>query len=257
MKKVYHQIGIWFSVASALAFPDKKAIAAVSAPEPKISNVPDIRDDKPVYLERARELYGDATSFKFAGHRSHSSHRSHASHASHRSSSVPSVPKEEPVVPQEEPAEAVPSPSYIPKKRPALPPAILQDSQRLLNSRGKPDTNKGPSEEHVSAGLAASKRGNYDEAIGHYYQAIAKEPANFMAHNNLGVAYYKKGEIVGAKEHLMKSIEINPKYADAYYNMGVIHLDEGNTEGAIFNLGKSCELGLADACKKLNNIKKK
>lgn len=256
MKKIYNQIGIWFSLAAALAFPDEKAIAVVDAPEPKISNVPDIRDNKPVYLERARELYGDATSFKFAGHRSHSSHRSHASHASHRSSSAPSVPKEEPAVPQEEPAERVPSPSYIPK-RPASPPANPQDSQRLLNSRGKPDTSKGPSEEHVAAGLAASKRGNYDEAIGHYYQAIAKEPANFMAHNNLGVAYYKKGEKETAKEHVKKSIEINPNYADAYYNMGVIHLDEGNTEGARFNLGKSCELGLADACKKLNNIKKK
>ena len=62
---------------------------------------------------------------------------------------------------------------------------------------------------------------------------IGRNPACWMAHNNLGIVLSQKGEIDEAIAHYRKTLEMSPDFADADYNLGNALLQKGEIDAAI------------------------
>ena len=73
---------------------------------------------------------------------------------------------------------------------------------------------------HNSLGAALAGRGEVDEAIQHYRQALEINPRFAEAHANLGVALAGRGEVDEAIQHYRQALEINPRFAEPQYNLG-------------------------------------
>ncbi|MBI4916543.1 MAG: tetratricopeptide repeat protein [Acidobacteria bacterium] len=61
---------------------------------------------------------------------------------------------------------------------------------------------------------------------------IAKNPAAWLAHNNLGVALNAEGNARGAVEHFRTALRLRPGYAEAHNNLGVALAGLGELEAA-------------------------
>jgi Flp pilus assembly protein TadD len=95
--------------------------------------------------------------------------------------------------------------------------------------RLKPDG----AEAHNNLGAALSKKGQIDEAIGQYQEAIRLEPDHAGAHNNLGAALARKGQIDEAISQLQEAVRLKPDYAEAHYNLGTALDEKGQIDEAI------------------------
>ncbi|MCE5194298.1 MAG: tetratricopeptide repeat protein [Nitrospiraceae bacterium] len=61
------------------------------------------------------------------------------------------------------------------------------------------------------------QKNDFDEAEYNYAKAIAKEPGNADAHNNLAWLYYtKKEKLYEAEALALKAIELNPEKKEIY-----------------------------------------
>ena len=71
-------------------------------------------------------------------------------------------------------------------------------------------------------------RGNADEAIKHYSEALRINPDYAPAHNNLGNALEAQGRVGEAKKHYSHALRLRPNYAGAHYNLANVLTGEGN-----------------------------
>ncbi len=53
-----------------------------------------------------------------------------------------------------------------------------------------------------------------------FWHALAVTENNYIAHNNLGNALLKKGQIDEAISQYQEAIRMKPNYAEAHYNLG-------------------------------------
>jgi tetratricopeptide (TPR) repeat protein len=82
------------------------------------------------------------------------------------------------------------------------------------------------------AGLLA-ERGDSDEAIEHYRDAINIRPDYFEAHHNLGLELMSQGRTLEAMAHYNESIRIRPEQPEAHNTLGMLLLAAGETEDAV------------------------
>ncbi len=73
---------------------------------------------------------------------------------------------------------------------------------------------------HNNLGVALSRKGQWDEALACYREAIKVNPKNAVAHSNLGGALSRKGQWDEAIPFCRKAIELDPKYARAHFRLG-------------------------------------
>jgi len=100
---------------------------------------------------------------------------------------------------------------------------------------------------HKSLGDALDKKGQTDEAIGHFQEAIRLKPGYADAHNNLGNTLLKKGQADEAIGHFQEAIRLKPGYANAYNNFGNALLRKGQPGEAIRQYQEAIRLEPADA----------
>jgi hypothetical protein len=94
---------------------------------------------------------------------------------------------------------------------------------------------KGPAGEaatHLSDGLALAWRGEWDDAIAAFGQAIALKPKFAFAYLNRGLAYQREGDAARAAADLDLAIKYAPYAARGYYNRSVLRREQGNQRGA-------------------------
>jgi protein O-mannosyl-transferase len=86
---------------------------------------------------------------------------------------------------------------------------------------------------HYNLGIALRDRGETEQAISHYRQAIGFRPNYAEAHYNLARLLVEKGEFSDAIAHYEKALLINPADAEAQNNLGAALFETGQVEKAI------------------------
>ena len=105
--------------------------------------------------------------------------------------------------------------------------------------------------EDANNGLAAARRGAFDEAIRHFSSALEAgdlSPQNVMlAHHNRGNAYQDKGDYAHAIADYDTALRLAPGYAGSYYARGRARFATGAFPAAAADFAKSASLDPADA----------
>ena len=65
-----------------------------------------------------------------------------------------------------------------------------------------------------------------------YRATLERNPAAWMAHNNLGLWYRNHGEPAKALEHYREALRLRKDYPQAHNNLGILLEDRGDLEGA-------------------------
>ena len=108
------------------------------------------------------------------------------------------------------------------------------------------------SEAHYNLARILVERGEFADAIAHYESAIAVNPAEAEAHNNLGTALLQVGRLDEAIAHYEKALATRPEYADASCNLATALLQKGDIDGAIRSYLSGLALSPDQAAARLN-----
>ena len=100
---------------------------------------------------------------------------------------------------------------------------------------------------HNGLGVALYKKGQVDEAIGHYREAVRLEPNDSLARDNLGLALVTNGQIDEAISQHQEALRLKPDNAGAHYNLGNALARKGQIDGAISQFQESLRLKPDDA----------
>jgi protein O-mannosyl-transferase len=92
---------------------------------------------------------------------------------------------------------------------------------------------------HDNLGVVLVSKGELDEAITHYHQAIALRPTNPRSHYDLGIAFRQQGKTDSAAAEYEKAIELRPQYEKAHNNLGNILLQTGRLDDAVSHYEKA------------------
>lgn len=105
-------------------------------------------------------------------------------------------------------------------------------------------------------GVAANKKGNYEEAIRLYSKAIALKPDSSALFYVRGRAYIQNEQYDKAISDLNLAIKLKPGYAEAYNHRGVVQIGKGDKQKALADFRKACELGSRNGCANVEKFKK-
>jgi tetratricopeptide (TPR) repeat protein len=102
--------------------------------------------------------------------------------------------------------------------------------------------NPGYAEAHNNLGAALLGKGQTDEAIRQYQEALRLKPDYANAHSNLGIALARKGQIDEAIRQYQEAIRLKPDHVDAHNGLGVALDKKGQTDEAIRQLQEAIRL---------------
>lgn len=88
-------------------------------------------------------------------------------------------------------------------------------------------------EAHYNLGRLLAEQGQFDDAIAHYEEALKANPADAEAQNNLGVTLFGIGRVDEAIVHYRKALEIQPDYIESSCNLANALIATGDLDGAI------------------------
>ena len=86
---------------------------------------------------------------------------------------------------------------------------------------------------HNNLGAALTKKGQLDEAIRQYQEAIRLDPVDANFRNNFGATLDKKNQLDEAIRQYREAIRLKPDFADGYYNLGAALTKKGQLDEAI------------------------
>jgi serine/threonine-protein kinase len=96
---------------------------------------------------------------------------------------------------------------------------------------------------HMNLGVALFRKGQLDEAIAEYQEALRLDPkASAGVHGNLGAALYSVGQRDKAMIHLQEALRRDPNSALPHALLGVVLHDKGRLDEAIPYLEESIRL---------------
>ena len=94
----------------------------------------------------------------------------------------------------------------------------------------------------IAAGVAAEKRGDLEEALVRFREAVGIAPRHAAGHLNLGIGLEASGDADGAIRCYETALELDPQEAFARYNLGKLLFSRGAPERAASLLTDSLRL---------------
>jgi len=96
---------------------------------------------------------------------------------------------------------------------------------------------------HDNLGVALAETGKVDEAITEYRKSLELNPGSSHTNNNLGSALAEKGLLDEAFQHFQTAVDLNPDNPSAQINLGnALSLVKKQTNEALIHLRKGVEL---------------
>ncbi|HYJ06664.1 MAG TPA: tetratricopeptide repeat protein [Chthoniobacterales bacterium] len=95
-------------------------------------------------------------------------------------------------------------------------------------------------------GQAIYEKGNVEEAMVHFQNALRIDPSQASVHSALGVALLEMGRADQSLLSLRKALEIDPNDADAHYNIGNTLLQLGHAREAAAQYSRALEINPDD-----------
>ena len=92
------------------------------------------------------------------------------------------------------------------------------------------------------AALVAQRGKRWPEAERLYQQALAIDPRQVKAMNNLGVLYLNQKRSVEAMELFVKALAIQDNYVDPYYNLACLYSRLGNIKASLSYLERAVKI---------------
>jgi len=100
-------------------------------------------------------------------------------------------------------------------------------------------------EAYHNRGMTYRSKGNYDQAISDYTQAITlnpDSPQTSLSYNGRGIAYADQKEYDQAIVDFTEAIVLDPDYAEAYHNRGLTYHNKGNYDQALSDYAQTIAL---------------
>ncbi len=88
---------------------------------------------------------------------------------------------------------------------------------------------------YYNQGVDASNRGDYEQAIDFYTQAIARNTHDAANHHALGLAYVRLGRTREAAAEFEETLKINTRHVESHYDLGVVYPLLSEFDKAIFH----------------------
>jgi tetratricopeptide (TPR) repeat protein len=111
--------------------------------------------------------------------------------------------------------------------------AVIKTGEQVLRNIATAYNNRG---------VAYRLKGNYEQAIDDFNEAIRLAPKNANAFNNRGVAYRNIGDLDRAVADYDQAISIRPDYLAAFYNRGLVLNDKREYAKAISDFTAALEV---------------
>src|SRR4029434_2979820 len=105
----------------------------------------------------------------------------------------------------------------------------------------------------INLAVERSRKGQSDEAMAHYEEAIRLQPYYADAYYNRGNILFAKGRIDEAIADWEKTLQMQPNDADAHTGLGTALLRKGSLHGAIAYYEKALALAPEDPLSR-NNV---
>jgi Flp pilus assembly protein TadD len=86
---------------------------------------------------------------------------------------------------------------------------------------------------HNNLGVALASRGRQSEATAHFAEAVRHDPGNAEARSNLGMALLRLGTTDAAIKQLAEAVRLRPDFPEANKNLGLALAERGDTGAAI------------------------
>ena len=84
----------------------------------------------------------------------------------------------------------------------------------------------------IQVGFCKVKQGKNQDAIRAFQQALRLRPNSYEAHNKLGDAYYYAGNYRKAADSYRQAVALRPDLAEGYYNLGMAQFELGDRAAA-------------------------
>jgi tetratricopeptide (TPR) repeat protein len=96
---------------------------------------------------------------------------------------------------------------------------------------------------YIDKGITNSQKGNYDQAIKDFNQALQLKPTDPALLTYRGVVYYAKGNYDQAMKDFNQALEIDPKFGRAYYQRGMIYENQEKYAQAVAEMKQAKSVG--------------
>jgi tetratricopeptide (TPR) repeat protein len=97
-------------------------------------------------------------------------------------------------------------------------------------------------EAYLNQGIVYYAQRKYDQALADFNQALVMNPNFAQAYNNRGAVYYAKGDFDPAIDDYTQAVKLNPNFAEAYYNRGLIFDTRGNSDLALADFNQAIKI---------------
>ena len=152
-------------------------------------------------------------------------------------SSTPTPPAAAPI-PQAQPVQSTKDAGVdfdaVPERRPAEPRTATVAPVRPVRvaAARRPVPSAATVADYVSRGNALYRQGEYQRAIDMYQAALALNPVDVKARNNLGSAYLQLAMDDRATAAFQEALRLDSSYSLAYYNLACVHGRAGDVQSA-------------------------